>query len=148
MIKVEINKVLNKKKRIKILTFLYSISNEVCFSAIHNYKIDEETGNEIINEYKKRCIEKHHELKVWYDNKEPFLLKSLKKLKIKTEDEFVDYQNQIFHSDIFCFLSIISLNTVTFNEDNHLICDTFPHSGLWITHCFFHDSTTGVFHIC
>ena len=100
MIKVEINKVLNKKKRIKILTFLYSISNEVCFSAIHNYKIDEETGNEIINEYKKRCIEKHHELKVWYDNKEPFLLKSLKKLKIKTEDEFVDYQNQIFHSDM------------------------------------------------
>ena len=38
-----------KKKRIKILTFLYSISNEVCFSAIHNYKIDEEKGNEIIN---------------------------------------------------------------------------------------------------
>jgi len=100
MIKVEINKALNKEKREKIISFLYSLSKEICFSTIHNYKIDEEKGNEIINEYKKRCIEKHHELKVWYDNKEPFLLKSLKKLKIKTEEEFIDYQNQIFHSDM------------------------------------------------
>lgn len=100
MIKVEISKALNKKKREDIISFLYSLSNEICFSTIHNYKIDEEKGDEIINEYKKRCIEKHHEIKVWYDNKEPFLIKALKKLKIKTDDEFNEYQNQIFNSDI------------------------------------------------
>lgn len=100
MIKVEINKSLNKKAKLKLIPFLYSLSEEICFSAIHNYRIDEEKGVEIINEYKKRCIEKHHELKVWYDNKEPFLLKTLKKLKIKNEDEFNDYSNQIFQSDM------------------------------------------------
>lgn len=51
----------------------------------------------------------------------------------------------IFHLQFF--LEIITIITVTF-KGYYKIYNIFPHNELWITHYFFHDSTTGVFHIC
>ena len=70
MIEVSINYKLNKKKLDSLLTFLFSIADQVCFSTFHNYHIDEDVSVEIINEYKERCKEKHRQLTMWYEKKD------------------------------------------------------------------------------
>ena len=42
-------------------------------------KVDEETANNALNEYKQRCKDRHRQIQKWYDTQEPFLMKTLKK---------------------------------------------------------------------
>ena len=100
MVEVNITKKLNEKNRVKLINFLYSLSSEICFTSFHNYHIDEEKANDVLNEYKVRCKDKHRELQEIYDKKEPFLMKILKKLHIKDEEEFQEYKDHIFQHDM------------------------------------------------
>lgn len=100
MIEVAINNKLNSKKRIALFEFLKSISTEVCFSSYHEYHLDENNSIDLLDEYKLKCKEKHHDLKVFYEEKDPFLLKTLKKLKVSNEEEFEDYRDQLYRNDI------------------------------------------------
>ena len=100
MVEVNILKKLNEKKFISLINFLYSLSSEICFTSFHNYHISEEVGVEVLNEYKQRCKEKHRELQEMYDRKEPFLMKILSKFKVKTDEEFIEYKDHIFHNDM------------------------------------------------
>ena len=100
MVEVNILKKLNEKNRVKLVNFLYSLSSEICFTSFHNYHIDEEIANDALNEYKVRCKDKHRELQDIYDRKEAFLMKILSKLGVKTEEEFNEYKDHIFQSDM------------------------------------------------
>lgn len=100
MVEVNISKKLNNIKLAKLLSFLHSMSDELCFSSFHTYKIDEDTSVEILNEYKNRCKERHSQLKKWYTSKEPFFMNVLKKLKVKTDEDFEDYSMFIFEEDM------------------------------------------------
>ena len=100
MVEVNILKKLNEKNRVKLVNFLYSLSSEICFTSFHNYHIDEEIANDALNEYKVRCKDKHRELQDIYDRKEAFLMKILSKLGVKTEEEFNEYKDNIFQSDM------------------------------------------------
>lgn len=100
MIEVNILKKLNEKNRVKLINFLYSLSSEICFTSFHNYHIDEDKANDVLNEYKVRCKDKHRELQEIFDRKEVFLMKILKKLHVKDEEEFQEYKEHIFQSDM------------------------------------------------
>lgn len=100
MIEVAIKSKLNNKKRIALFEFLKSISTEVCFSSYHDYHLSEDCSIELLDEYKAKCKEKHHELKLYYQENDPFLLKTLKKLKIKDEETFEEYRDQLYQNDI------------------------------------------------
>lgn len=100
MIEVNILKKLNEKNRVKLINFLYSLSSEICFTSFHNYHIDEDKANDVINEYKVRCKDKHRELQEIYDRKEAFLMKILKKLHVNDEEEFQEYKEHIFQQDM------------------------------------------------
>ena len=93
-------KKLKKEKLAKMISFLMSLSDEVCFSSYHTYNIDEDTSIEILNEYKQRCKDRHRQLKDWYNKEEPFFMKVLSKLGVKSDDDFEDYSNQIFENDM------------------------------------------------
>ena len=86
MIEVNIKKKLNDEKFVKLINFLYSLSSEIGFTSFHNYHIDENVCVDVLNEYKQRCKDKHRELQEIYDRKEPFLMKVLKKIGVKTQD--------------------------------------------------------------
>ena len=100
MIEVNITKKLNDNKFFSLINFLYALSSEICFTTFHNYHIDEELAVETLNEYKQRCKDKHRELQEIYDRKEPFLMKILKKLGVKTQEQFDEYKEHIFNSDM------------------------------------------------
>lgn len=100
MVEVGVSKRINGKKLNALFNFLFSISDQVCFSTFHNYKIDEDTSVEIINEYKERCKEKHRQITQWYNDNDPFIMKALKKLHITNEYEFEEYKESIFESDM------------------------------------------------
>lgn len=100
MFEITITKKINFKNKIKLMNFLFDLSSEISFSSFHNYHLNEEDANHLLNEYKKRCIEKHHKLKELYQNQDKILTKTLLKLKINTEEEFEDYQTEIFQNDL------------------------------------------------
>ena len=100
MVEVNIFKKLKEKDIFKLINFLYSLSSEICFTSFHNYHLDEQAANDILNEYKQRCKDKHREIQEIYDRKEPFLMKILSKIKVKTEEEFKDYKEYIFQNDM------------------------------------------------
>ena len=100
MIEVYITKKIKEEKLAKLLSFLHSLSDEICFSSYHTYSIDEDTSVEILNEYKQRCKERHHQLRMWYEKQEPFLMKVLSKMGVKTDDDFEDYKNHIFENEM------------------------------------------------
>lgn len=100
MFEVYVGKKLKEKKLVLLLEFLNSVSTEVCFSCFHKHHISEDESIEILNEYKDRCKERHHQLTEWYNQKEPFLMKVLSKLHIKTEEEFNEYKMEIFQNEM------------------------------------------------
>lgn len=100
MVEVGVSKRINGKKLNALFNFLFSISDQVCFSTFHNYKIDEDTSVEIINEYKERCKEKHHQLTKWYERKDPMIMKALKKFGATDENSFNEYKMSLFQSDM------------------------------------------------
>ena len=100
MFEIQVSKKLKEKKLIALLEFLHSISTEICFSCFHKHHISEETSVEILNEYKDRCKERHHQLTSWYQQEEPFLMNVLKKLHIKTEEQFNEYKMEIFQNEM------------------------------------------------
>ena len=100
MIEVSINYKLNKKKLDSLLTFLFSIADQVCFSTFHNYHIDEDVSVEIINEYKERCKEKHRQLTMWYEKKDKTIMAALKKFNAVEENTFNEYKMSVFQNDM------------------------------------------------
>lgn len=100
MIEVIFSSKIKQKKLNSFFLFLKSIASEVCFTSFHDYHLDEDLSIELIDEYKQKCKEKHHDLQVFYNDREPFLMKTLKKLKIKDEEEFQDYRYQIYQNDL------------------------------------------------
>lgn len=100
MIEVNISKKLKTKEFVSLITYLHNLSNEVCFTSFHQYHLDEEVANDALNEYKMRCKDRHRQLQKWYDTKEPFLMKTLKKLKVQSEEEFQEYKEQIYLADM------------------------------------------------
>ena len=100
MFEIYVGKKLKEKKLVLLLEFLNSISTEVCFSCFHKHHISEDESIEILNEYKDRCKERHHQLTEWYNQKEPFLMKVLSKLHIKTEEEYYYKFNCVTDEDV------------------------------------------------
>lgn len=126
MIEVNISKRINEKKYIKLIDYICNISNEICFTSFHQYHLDEQTGVDILNEYKQRCKEKHHEIQKWYDAKETFLMKLLKKQKIRTEEEFLEYKEQIYLADMsLCKKMDEVIESLIKNEDQRDYQDVF-----------------------
>ena len=100
MIEVNISKKLKPKQFVTLINYLHNLSNEVCFTSFHQYHLDEETANNALNEYKQRCKDRHRQIQKWYDTQEPFLMKTLKKLRVATEEDFQDYKEQIYLNDM------------------------------------------------
>ncbi len=100
MFEITITKKLNANDMKKIMGFLFSVSDEISFSSLHHYHVDEEDANCIINEYKKSCIEKHHQFSKLYQENNPIILKQLVPLHIHTDEEFNNYIDEIFQDDI------------------------------------------------
>lgn len=100
MVEIVISKKIKEKKYEKLIRFISNISNEVCFSSFHNYHLSEDDGVELINEYKQKCKEKHHHMQKMYDSKQPVFMRILKKIKVKNEQEFQEYKEQIFLSEM------------------------------------------------
>ena len=118
MIEVNITKKLNDKKFFDLINFLYSLSSEICFTSFHNYHIDEEVSVDVLNEYKQRCKDKHRELQEIYDRQEPFLMKILKKIGVKTQEEFDEYKEHIYQSDMsLCQKMDALLESLVKNEE-------------------------------
>ena len=103
MVEVTITKDLKEKHFQSLIRFLFKYSKEVCFTSFHDYYVDEDSAVEILNEYKERCKEKHRQITKWYNDNDPFLMDTLKKMHIKTESEFEEYRENIFETDMsFC----------------------------------------------
>ena len=100
MIEVTISHNLKEKQIQSLISFLFKYSTEVCFTSFHDYYVSEDLAVELINEYKERCKEKHRQITQWYNNKDPFIMKALKKLHITNEYEFEEYKESIFESDM------------------------------------------------
>lgn len=100
MIEVTIKHKLKEKQFISLFKFIHSIASEVCFTCFHDYYVSEESAVELIDEYKQKCKEKHHDLDTYYKDKEPFLMKTLKKLKIKDDETFEEYKYSIYQNDL------------------------------------------------
>ena len=79
MVEVTITNALKEKQIQNLIRFLFNYSKEVCFTSFHDYYVDEDLAVELINEYKERCKEKHRKITQLYDNKDPFIMKALKK---------------------------------------------------------------------
>lgn len=100
MIEVEVSKIKNEEKLHMLMEFLCSMSTEICFTAPHTYHIDEETTIEALNEYKKRCKDKHRELEKYYSQNEPILINALVKIKVKTREQFDEYKDNLYMNEM------------------------------------------------
>lgn len=100
MVEVSITRKLKAEKLESLFKFLFSLSDQVCFSTFHNYRVNEDNIVEVINEYKERCKSKHHQLTVWYNKQDPVIMKTLKRLGVKDEDTFNEYKMRLFQSDM------------------------------------------------
>lgn len=100
MIEVSIERKLNTKQVSSLLGFLFALSDEIGFSTSHNYHIDEDESVELLNEYKIRCKERHHFLSVLYNNKDPYLLKSLKELDVDSDEKFEEYKMDVYQFEM------------------------------------------------
>lgn len=96
------NRIIIKKKNIKtkklneFIFFLFDISDNVKMTTIHDYKLDANKGDELILKYRKKSMNEHTLLKQDYQNKLPSLMRTLKKLGIKTDEEFEKYIDNLF----------------------------------------------------
>ena len=99
MFEIVIEKIKSKKIS-PLIEFLLNKSTEIGFSVIHDYKLDENSKIELIDEFRAKCKQKHHELTKLYNQQYQPLMKSLRKLGIKDEKSFHDYQEKIFQADI------------------------------------------------
>lgn len=84
-----------------LIEYLISISNEILFTTYHSYHLEESDATEILNEYKKMCIDEHRELKEAFNRNDHIMLSEFYKgnkglNKDELEETFNDYISEIF----------------------------------------------------
>lgn len=99
MFEVSIEKY-DKKKLNKLINYLASISDEICFSSLHDYHLDEDECVELIDEYKKRCKEKHKNVRELYENKNKSFMQLISKMGVKDDTSFENYQEMLYQQDL------------------------------------------------